>query len=296
MKTGKTTILVTGVTGQQGGAVARHLLHTEFRVRGLTRNPDKPEAKALEPLGVEIVAGDLDDRASVDRALKGCYGVFSVQNFMESGAEREIKQGITLTNAARDAGIEHLVYSSVCAANRRTGLPHFESKWQIEQHLRSLAVPYSILRPAFFMQNWSVFSREDIRSGTLRQPLAPETRLQQISVDDIGAFAALAFTKPGRWIGREVELAGDDLSMSEVAETLSRVLGYKISYVRTPWDQFRQMAGEEITKMYKWFEEVGYHVNISTLRSEYPRLAKLENVVNTENWRAWATAESRKAA
>lgn len=296
MKTGKTMILVTGITGQQGGAVARHLLGTDFQVRGLTRHPDKPEARALESAGVEIVAGDLDDRSSVDRAIRGCYGVFSVQNFMETGAEREVKQGVTLTNAARDAGIEHLVYSSVCAANRRTGLPHFESKWQIEQHLRSLGVPYSILRPAFFMQNWSVFTREDIRSGILRQPLAPETRLQQISVDDIGAFAALAFTKPGRWIGREIELAGDDLSMSEVAETLSRVLSYKIQYVRTPWDQFRQAAGEEITRMYKWFEEVGYHVNISMLRSEYPRLARLEDVVKAENWKSWATQDRSKAA
>ncbi len=296
MKTGKTTILVTGVTGQQGGAVARHLLGTEFEVRGLTRNPEKPEAKALASNGVEIVAGDLDDRPSVDRALKGCYGVFSVQNFMETGAEREVRQGVDLTNAARAAGIEHLVYSSVGAANRATGLPHFESKWQIEQHIRSLGVPYSILRPVFFMQNWSTYFKEDIRSGILRQPLAPDARLQQVSVDDIGGIAALAFSKPGRWIGREVDLAGDDLSMLEVTETLSRVLGTPITYVRTPWEQFRQVAGEEITRMYKWFEEVGFAVNIAALRSEYRHLARLEQVVKSENWREWVTRESRKAA
>ena len=129
-------ILVTGATGQQGGAVARHLLKQPgFAVRALTRDSAKPAARALAQAGAEVVRGDLDDPASVRRALEGAWGVFSVQNFMETGYEGEIRQGKALADAAKAAGVQHFVYTSVVSADRKTGLPHFESKWQIEQHI-----------------------------------------------------------------------------------------------------------------------------------------------------------------
>jgi uncharacterized protein YbjT (DUF2867 family) len=214
---------------------------------------------------------------------------------METGYDGEIRQGKLLADAAKDAGVEHFVYTSVVSADRKTGLPHFESKWQIEQHLHQCGLPYAILRPAFFMQNWYGFLREPILNGTLPLPLNPQTALQQISVEDIGAFAALAFQNPSKWAGRTIELAGDELTMQRVAETLSRVVGRNVIYVQVPWDQFRQNAGEEMTKMYRWFNCVGYHVDIATLRMEYSNLSTLEKALRQQDWTG-AAAATRKAA
>ena len=289
-------ILVTGATGQQGGAVARHLLkRSDFSVRAFTRDPFQPSGQKLAQAGAEVVRGDLDDAASVRSAMEGVHGVFSVQNFMETGFEGEIRQGRLLADIASKAGVSHLVYSSVVSADRQTGLPHFESKWVIEQHIRQIGIPSTILRPAFFMQNWYNFMREQIQQGTLPLPLHPQTSLQQISVEDIGEFAAVAFENPGQWIGRTLELAGEELTMSRVADLLSRCLGWHVNYVQVPWEHFRQAAGDEITRMYQWFNDFGYRVNIPELRKLHPSLATLEQVLRQQNWKTPAR-EARKAA
>jgi uncharacterized protein YbjT (DUF2867 family) len=290
------TILVTGATGQQGGAVARQLLkQPSFAVLALTRNPAKPAARALAQMGAEIIQGDLDDAGSIRRGLQGAYGVFSVQDFMEAGYDAEIRQGKQLADAARAAGVQHFVYSSVVSAERQTGLPHFESKWQIEQHIGQSGLSHTILRPAFFMQNWYNYMREPILHGTLPLPLSPQKPLQQIAVEDIGTFAALAFQNPSKWHNRTIELAGEELTMLRVAELLTRAVRRPVRYVQVPWDQFRQDAGEEMAKMYRWFEDVGYHVDIAALRREHPQLATLEKVLRQQDWAAGESA-ARKAA
>ncbi|MCA1718468.1 MAG: NmrA/HSCARG family protein [Actinobacteria bacterium] len=276
-------ILVSGATGNQGGAVARRLLKRGFRVRALSRDTQKPEAQALAEGGAEVVRGDLNDRSSVDRALEGAYGVFSVQNFYEGGYEGEVRQGKTLADAAKAAGVRHVVYSSVGSANRETGIPHFDSKGEIEEYKRQTDLPYTILRPVFFMQNWEMM-RDQILDGTLAQPLDPEKPLQQVNVEDIGAFAAMAFENPDEWLGREVDLAGDELTMPEMAETMSQVTGREISYYQVPWHQFREQMGEEFAVMYEWFNEVGYEADIPALRSEYPELTTLEQYLRNHGW------------
>src|ERR671911_2947843 len=142
-------ILVGGASGNQGGAVARSLLDRGFQVRALTRAPQKPEAQALAEQGAEVVQGDMEDRSAMDRVLEGAYGVFSVQNFWETGYDREVKQGKTVADAAKATGVEHFVYSSVGSAHRQTGIPHFESKWEIEEHVRQIGLPYTILRGCY---------------------------------------------------------------------------------------------------------------------------------------------------
>ncbi len=276
-------ILVSGATGNQGGAVARHLLERGFRVRALSRDTQKPEAQALAEGGAEVVRGDLNDRPSVDLALEGAYGVFSVQNFYEGGYEGEVRQGKTLADAAKEAGVRHVVYSSVGSAHRETGIPHFDSKGEIEEYKRQSDLPYTILRPVFFMQNWEMM-RDQILDGTLAQPLDPEKPLQQVNVEDIGAFAAIAFENPDEWLGREVDLAGDELTMPEVAETMSQVTGREISHYQVPWNQFREQMGEEFAVMYEWFNEVGYEADILALRSEYPELTTLEQYLRNHGW------------
>ncbi len=289
-------ILVTGATGQQGGAVARQLCKQPgFTVCALTRDSSKPTARALAQLGVEVIQGNLDDTKSLQRALDGAYGVFSVQNFMETGYEGEIRQGKAVADAAKAAGVEHFVYSSVVSADKKTGLPHFESKWQIEQYIQQIGLPFTILRPAFFMQNWFNYQRQPILQGTLPLPLNPQTPLQQISVDDIGAIASLAFQNFAKWSGRTIELAAEELTVWRVAQVLSHALGWRVNYVQVPWEQFRENAGEEMTKMYRWFNDVGYHVDIPALRKEYPALSTLENVLRHQDWKGAATA-AKKAA
>ncbi len=276
-------ILVCGATGSQGGAVARSLLDRGFRVRGLTRNPQKPEAQALADQGAEVVQGDMADRSSMDSVLEGAHGVFSVQNFWETGYDREVQQGKTVADAAKMAGVEHFVYSSVGSAHRQTGIAHFDSKWEVEEHMRQIELPYTVLRPVFFMQNWEGM-REFILSGTLAQPLDPDKPFQQVAVEDVGAFAGIAFEDPGKWIGREVDLAGDEQTMPKIAETFGRVIGREISYYQVPWNQFEEQMGEEYAVMYRWFNDVGYEADIAALRQEYPKLTTFERYLRSHGW------------
>jgi uncharacterized protein YbjT (DUF2867 family) len=187
------TILITGVTGNQGGAVARELHGTGFRLRGLTRKPDGERAAALARNGVEIIKGDLDDEATLRRAFDGVWGVFGVQNSQEAGVEREEAQGKRLATLAREAGVQHYVYTSVGSAHKRTGIPHFDNKGRIEETVRGLRFPsHVILRPVFFMEN--VLAPFSLQGSTLGWALGPGTKLQMIAVEDIGWFGARAFT------------------------------------------------------------------------------------------------------
>jgi uncharacterized protein YbjT (DUF2867 family) len=263
--------------------VARNLLEWGFTVRALTRDADKAAARELADLGAEVVSGDLEDRASIERVLDGVYGVFSVQQFMETGVEGEVRQGVLLADAAKAAGIEHLVYSSVGSAHRDTGIPHFESKWGVEEHVRASGVPYTVLRPVFFMQNWE-FMREPILGGTLPQPLDPDKPFQMIDAEDIGVFAAMAFDDPETWIGREADIAGDELTMPEIAGTFSRVIGRNVDYFQVPWEGFEEQMGEEYAVMYRWFNDQGYEADIAALRDEYPDLASFEQYLRGHGW------------
>lgn len=198
-----------------------------------------------------MVRGDLTDPASLTRALEDLHGVYSVQDSTQ-GAEAEIRQGINLVDAANRSRVSHLVYSSVGSADQNTGIPHFGSKFRIEEHIRGAGIPYTIFRPVFFMENWLAM-RGHIEQGNLTSPLSPQTRLQMIAVDDIGAFVAMAFEHAGRWQGRSFDIAGDDLSMTEIAKALGRASGREVQYRQAPWDQFGQQVGHDLSVMYRWF-------------------------------------------
>jgi len=267
-------ILITGATGLQGGAVFRSLRSKGFPVRAMTREPEKREARDLAGSGVEVVRGDLDDPASLMRALEGVYGAYSVQ-YARHGVEMEVRQGINLADAAKKSQISHFIYSSVGAADQNTGIPHFESKAKIEQHVRDTGLPFTIVRPVFFMENWLAM-RGQIELHTLAQPLTPDTRLQMVAVDDIGECVSTAFEQPHKSQGRTIELAGDELSMTELAEAFSRITGKDVHYMQVPWSQFSAQAGPEITMMYHWFQDVGYHADIAALRQELPSLVSFD--------------------
>src|ERR1700720_3626294 len=267
--TTKRTILITGVTGKQGGAVAQALQGTGFNLRGLTRKPDSEQATALARHGVDIVKGDLDDDTTLRRALTGAWGVFGVQNAGEAGAEREEAQGKRLATLAREAGVEHYVYTSVGSADKRTGVPHFDSKWHIEETVRGLRFPsHVILRPVFFMEN--LLAPFSLQGSTLAWALEPGTKLQMIAVGDIGWFGARAFTDAAAWNRREIDLAGDVRTMPEAAEILTEALGRPIAFAQTPIEQVRQFS-KDVALMMEWFENVGYSADIGGLEREFGR-------------------------
>src|SRR5881628_275769 len=223
MAKGKGAILVTGATGQQGGTVARDLLARKYTVRAMTRTPDSDGAKALARQGAEIVKGDLNDAESLRRTLAGAWGVFAVQNTWEAGVEGEEAQGKRIAELARKAGIQHYVYTSVGSAHRKTGIPHFDNKWRVEETVRGLRFPsHVILRPVFFMEN--LVAPYSLKGSTLAWALEPGTKLQMIAVDDIGWFGARAFTDGAALNRREIDLAGDVRTMPETAEILTEAL------------------------------------------------------------------------
>lgn len=278
-------IAVTGATGQQGGAVARKLLADGWNVRALTRDVNKPAAQALAEAGAELVAGDMDSRSELDAAFQGVYGVFSVQNFWlpNVGYEGEIRQGKNVADAAKAAGVQHLVYSSVGSAHRGMGQKHFDSKWVIEQYIQTLGVPYTILRPAFFMDNHN-WSRAYILSGTYTGiGLRPEKGVQSIAVEDIGVFAGLAFANPQEFLGKTIELAGDELTESQTAEVFSRVIGRPVNLV-APTGGGRRGSEEEMQAMYNFFNGEGYDADIVALRKLHPGLLTLEQYLRKNGW------------
>jgi uncharacterized protein YbjT (DUF2867 family) len=271
------TILITGVTGQQGGAVAQALRGTGFHLRGLTRKPESERAAALAHQGIEIVKGDLDDEATLRRALAGAWGVFGVQNAGEAGVEREEAQGKRLATLARDAGVEHYVYTAVGSADKRTGVPHFDNKWRIEETVRGLRFPsHVILRPVFFMEN--LVAPFSLQGSTLAWALGPGTKLQMIAVENIGWFGARAFTDAQALNRREIDLAGDVRTMREAAELLTEALGRPIAFAQTPIEPVRQYS-KEMALMLEWFERVGYSADIAGLEREFGR-----TLTNLPDW------------
>jgi len=278
-------IAVTGATGQQGGAVARKLLEDGWKVRALTRDFDKPAAQELQALGAEIVPGDMDDRSQLDSAFQGAHGVFSVQNFWLPGVgfEGEIRQGKNVADAAKAAGVQHLVYSSVGAAHRGMGQKHFESKWMIEQHIHSLDIPFMILRPAAFFENFN-WERAYILNGTFNGlGLRPEKERQLIGVDDIAAFTILAFANPSEYAGKTMELAGDALTESQLADTFMKVIGRPVR-LSMPVEGQSWGDPEEMTTMFNFFNGEAYDADIAALRKLHPGLLTLEQYLRKRGW------------
>jgi uncharacterized protein YbjT (DUF2867 family) len=254
-------ILVTGATGKQGGAVAHQLLAKGYPVRAMTRKPDDAPAKALAAKGAEIVKGDLDDAASLDRALTGIWGIWAVQNTWEAGVEREEEQGKRLAKAAKEKGVQHYVYTSVGSAHRKTGIPHFENKWRIEETVRGLKFPsHVILRPVYFMEN--LLSPWTLNGDKLMVALKPETSLQMIAVEDIGKYGLLAFEQAEKLKGQEIDLAGDSVTFPQAAEILSKALGKTITFQPVPIEAVRKNS-EDMAIMLEWFDRVGYDADIA---------------------------------
>lgn len=263
-------VLVTGATGQQGGAVARGLMARGIGVRGMTRNADSETARALSRSGAEVVTADFTDADSMAAALDGVDTLFAMTTPFEAGVEAETAQGIALIDAAKEAGVDYVVFSSVAGADLDTGIPHFESKWEVEKHLTASGVRWAVIGPVYFMENlFFPDALAGLRNGAYAIPMPADVPLQQIALEDIGAFGARVCADRDDFAGRRIDIAGDELTSAEVASVLGQKLGREIAHVQVPIDQIRSWS-EDLAIMYEWFHEHGYSVDIEGLRTSYP--------------------------
>ena len=290
-------ILVTGATGSQGGAVIQALLNQGHQVRGMTRNADSPTAEQLRQQGVKVVAGDFTDQDSLVHAASGVDTIFAMTTPFEEGVEAETAQGIAITNAAKEAGVGHLVYSSVADADKATGIPHFDSKYEVEKHIASSGVPYTIIAPVYFMDNltapWTV---PGLRRGKLTLALPADQPLQQIAVQNIGAFAAAIVERRESVFGHRYDIAGDELSGEESAAILSEVTGRNIQYESFPPDALRAQS-EDMALMFEWLNETGYSADIAGLRRDFPEVTwhDFATWVGQQDWSMLDTPEATVA-
>ncbi|MEU3462815.1 NmrA/HSCARG family protein [Streptomyces sp. NPDC006733] len=287
------SVLVIGATGQQGGATARALLDRGRPVRALVRDPASHPAQALAGAGADLVVGDLDDPASLRSALRGVRGVFLVLTMMAGprispeGVLAEERRGRAVAELAAELGIEHLVYTSLNGTDAGSGIPYYESKRRIEEHLASLAVPATVLRPVSFMDNFATYNRPALLDGELAVGLAvrPEAPMSLIAVRDIGTFAAIAFDRPDRFFGRTVVIAGDTLTPAQIAETFGRHCGLPARFRQVPVEQIRAFD-EQLGQMFAFFDEhPAASPDLDALRAEHPDLLTLESWLRTTQWK-----------
>jgi uncharacterized protein YbjT (DUF2867 family) len=293
MASGEGPVLVIGATGQQGGAAARALLSRGWAVRALVRDPGKPAAQQLRDAGASLVTGDLDDLASVRAALRSCYGVFLVLTMMsghritQEGVAAEQRRGQAVAELTREAGIAHLVYSSIRGAGQHTGIPHVESKARIEECITALGLPATILRPASFMDNFATYNRPVVQGGELVVSLAlrPQTPVALVATRDIGEFAAIAFGQPVRFTGRQLELAGDYLTGPQIAAVLARACGIPARFRQIPIEQLRAFDAD-LARQYEWMDRREADApDLTALRAGHPGLMTLGAWLEATGWK-----------
>jgi uncharacterized protein YbjT (DUF2867 family) len=244
---------VIGATGQQGGAAARALLGSGVRVRALVRDPDSSAARALVRAGAELARADLDDEKSLRAALAGVDGLFAMTTMTgPGGTDGEVRLGRAIADAAHAAAVPRVVYSSVGGAERSTGIPHFESKRRVEEHLVELGLPVTFVRPTFFMDNFAAGPQEEDGTLVLRSPLTPGVPLQMVAVDDIGAAAVAALLDPAAVSGGSIEIAGDELTGEQIAAAFGAQAGKPARFEPLPLD----VLGDDgdMRAMFAWFQ------------------------------------------
>lgn len=283
MSTSQRRILVTAATGRQGAAVTHALLERDWLVRALVRDPTSPAAAALAAAGAEIAVGDFDDAGSVAAALDGVHGVFLYQpGFMSPeltpglGPASELTRGRAALAAAVKAGVGHLVYSSALGAD--SGLsPLLAPKAALEAELGESGLPATIIRPVGFMENYAGPGRGLQPHGTIRTPAPPNVIEQLIAVRDIGVFAALAFADPDRYVGEAFELAGDELTVPEIADAISGALGRRVRYSQIPIAEIRRVDPVRAGSLERLYSQQPPRADIRALREAHPGLCDFRN-------------------
>jgi uncharacterized protein YbjT (DUF2867 family) len=268
------TIVVTGATGLQGGAVARHLLEDGWYVRGLTRNATSKQAQDIAALGAEVVQGDMADAASLRPVFEGAYGIYSVQNPFISGPEAEVRQGRNVAEVAKDIGVEHLVYGSAGTGEMGTGIPSWETKLQIEDHMKALELPLTIVRPMAFMELMTHKKFFPAASAWHLMPklMGSSRNVGWLCTDDLGAIAAKAFADPHSFVGKDLALASDVQSLDECRSIYREVMGRNPRRLPMPVWLFERFGfvGKDLTTMWRWLRTGEVDLDTSPTRAIHP--------------------------
>lgn len=278
-------LAVFGATGRQGSAVVAALLAEGAPVRALVRDPNSPGARQLAAAGAELATADLDRPDTLVDAVRGAAAVFAMTTFTgPGGIEEEVEHGRAIGDAVRAAGVPRMIYSSVGGAERQTGIPHFESKRRVEEHLESLGLQTTFLRPTFFMDNFASFSRPREEDGTLviRLPIPDGVPLQMVSARDIGRVAATALLHPDRVPEDGLEIAGDELTGGEIAAAFSKAKETPARYEALPVDV---LPDEDQKAMFTWFAKLpAYRADVQRTRELVPDLQDLQTWAEDEQW------------
>ncbi|KZO91579.1 NmrA family protein [Calocera viscosa TUFC12733] len=283
----KPTVLVTGATGAQGGAVVSELLKADkVAIRAITRNTTSPNAQALQTRGVQVVKADMFDGPSLTAALTGCDRAFLVTQFDgPKGTAGETESGNLFVDSARAAGVKHIVFSSVGNAESKTGVPHFESKRAVEEHLFASGIPsWTILRPVAFMDNLPPEGgiKRAMGLGVFGSLLGGKS-LKLIAVQDIGWFAARALESPEQWKGKAITLVGDDLTVEQMKDAYAKVQGARPWSAWMPASVLGALMPKDVSLMFKFFRESGYNGDIPALRKMHPGLMTFEQWLRSKH-------------
>lgn len=260
------TVLITGATGTQGGAVLRGVLAAgRHRVVALVRDPSAERAQALAALGAELRTGDLDDEDSLVAAFDGVDAVYAVTTPFAAGADAEVAQGESIVAAAERAALPWLVLASVAAADR-ADVPHFLSKARIERRLAASSVPWTVVAPSYFYENVAGASRAARGSGTLSLPLPADVPLHQVALEDLAGVVAAILGRREEHLGARVEVAGDDPTPAAMAAALG------VAFEEAPLGPVRERSAD-LGAMYAFLAGPGYGIDVAAVRARYPEVA-----------------------
>lgn len=250
------TILVFGATGRMGGAAARHLVRDGWTVRAVTRSPQSEAAQALRSLGIDVVQGDMDVPDALRSAFEGVHGVFLVVNGWEAGFDGEVRQGKHVADLAAEAGIAHLVFGAAGIGERGTGIPHFDSKLDIEDYMRARNLPLTTIFPPPFMELMTdpVFYPQAGTWNAKMKILGRRYPVPWIASDDIGGMAAAMFADPDTYIGKRLKPVGEWKSLGECEQIYREIAGRKPPRWPMPVWMLRKMQ-PELVKMWEWMRD-----------------------------------------
>jgi uncharacterized protein YbjT (DUF2867 family) len=270
-------VAVIGATGQQGRSVIDALHDLDVPTRALVRNPDSPAAHALRAAGTDVVQADQEDDRSLADGLADVATLFYMTTFEgPDGTAGEVRRGHSVADAAARANVPHVVYSSVGGAERGTGIPHFESKFEVEKRLHAL-VPATILRPTFFMENLTAQLTPD-QDGeiVIRMPMPGDVPVQMIAVRDIGRAAARLLLEPSAIDGNAIEVAGDELTLDLVAAQAGETFGVTARFETIPLEYLGD--DEDLKAMFRWFAAgSAYQADLAQSRSLVPDVSDLRS-------------------
>ncbi|WP_267640181.1 NmrA/HSCARG family protein [Haloarchaeobius amylolyticus] len=252
-------ILVVGATGLQSGAVVDALLsgvYGDFGVYAMTSDVKSDDAVDLRRLGARIVPGDLDRPGSYRPYFEQVDGAFLVTDSTDADYDREVRRGYDFVDAAARAGLDHLVFASAMGADFYADVDMLDAKLAIERRIRDRGVPATVVRPGVFVQHFEA-ERAAVRDGELAWPVSPTTLLPLVDAHDVGAVAAMAFAHPERFVGEDVDLAGDLLTLPEMAEAFSATIQREVDPVHLSREEAGERFGEQTVAYLHWIDGMG---------------------------------------